>query len=84
MSVLGGEAVAFLDKLIFELDVIEGLSVEDDPERAVLVFDWLGATIDPDDAQACIAHSKTGFDVDARFVWSPVAQSGNHPHEDSL
>ena len=67
-----------------QLDVIEDLAVEDDPEGAILVGDGLLAAAQIDDAEAGVAQADRAIQIDAELVRPAMADHGQHPAQVGL
>ena len=78
---IGGKAVAFLEQLRFEFDVVESLAVVDNPKGAVFVGDGLPPAFDPDNAEPDMAQTHMIVQVDAGLVGSAVADDRHHGDE---
>lgn len=74
----GGELVAFLNEILAQFEVIEDLTVEDDPERAVGGMQRLRAARDVDDAEAGVSQADLLVHVDPDVVGAAVAQGADH------
>ena len=78
---VGGKAVAFLEQLRLELDVVEGLAVIDNPKGAVFVSNGLPPAFDPDNAEPHMAQAHVIVQVNPGLVGSAVADDRNHGDE---
>jgi hypothetical protein len=68
-----------------QLAVVVDFSVEDDPDGAALVVDWLASAGEVDDAQTPHAEADARLHVDPFIVWTAVPDHLAHPvHEIEL
>src|SRR4051794_32116330 len=72
------QRVTALQKHLSQLAIVVDLAVEHDPDRAILVADWLMTAVDIDDAEASHAEADAGAHVDAFFVGPAVDQHLTH------
>ena len=77
---VGAEPVPRFQQDLAQLDVIENLAVERDPDGPVLVGHGLSAAGEVDDAQAGVAQTDptVGIEVDAAVIRTAVAQGRQH------
>ena len=61
-------------QVLLELDVVEDLAVEGDPDGIVLVAHGLGAAGEVDDAESRVGESSAGLEVDAVRVGAAVVE----------
>ena len=62
-----------------QLEVVEDLPVEDDPQRAVFVGHGLLAGGEVDDRQPRVTEGRLPVAEDAEFVRPPIADGADHP-----
>src|SRR5579871_1691116 len=67
------------DEFGSELHVVENLAIKDDPQRAVLVVDWLTAAGYVNDTQARMRKPNLGIDVKPRIIRAAMPNRGDHP-----
>ena len=67
-----------------QLEVVEDLAVEDDPQRLVLVADRLLARAEVDDAEARVPEPDVFVKVDAELVGTAVADRAQHGTQGGL
>ena len=77
----GSEDVAQAFKLVAQLDVVEDLAVEDDPQRAVLIRERLLAAGEVDDREPRMTEPGTTIAIDPELVRTAVLQRCRHPSE---
>src|SRR5262245_60749045 len=77
---LGAEAMAFRYEFFTNFDVVEDLTVERDPQRAVVIGHRLTATCDIDDAQSRVSKRCTRLDVNAAIIWPAMIEHRRHRH----
>src|SRR5688572_18311564 len=70
--------VAAFYEVLTQLDVVEDLAVERDPDRAVFVAQRLLARAQVDDGQAAMTQPDAGLDVIALLVRPTVQQRASH------
>ena len=75
----GGELVTAPDELLAQLDVVENLAVERDPERLVFVRHRLVSAGQIENAQSCVAQPHARVRVVADAVGPAVPQPLDHP-----
>jgi hypothetical protein len=75
---LGLKPVTFALEIRAKLDVVEDLSVERDPQRAVFVRHRLAAAGHVDDAQPRVRKSGGRIRVQAAVIRTAMAERGNH------
>jgi len=75
------EPVPVSDEFLLQLQVVENLAVEDDPEGLVFIVDRLHPALYADNAEAGLAQHGMVVDVQSAFIGTPVAQHAQHgPH----
>ena len=77
---VGAEPVSRVQQDLAQLDVIENLAVERDPDGPVLVGHGLSAAFEINDAQAGVAQADPtiGVEVDAAAIRTAMAQGRQH------
>src|SRR5258708_382045 len=79
LGVAGGlQPMTALPQRVPELAIVVNLAVEDDPDRTILVADWLLAAFEVNDAQPSHAQSRAGPEVDPFLIGSAVHQHLAH------
>src|ERR1035437_9720142 len=81
---LGPEPVAHRLKAGTEVEKVEDLPVEDDPERFVFVGDRLLASLQIDDAEPCASQADGMIHVDSELIRSPMADHSEHAQKSGL
>ena len=76
---IGGEAVPDGLQGRPQLDIVEDLAIEDDPQGAVFIRDGLVAPFQIDDAQSGASQANLPVQVEAETVGAAVAHHGEHP-----
>ena len=61
-----------------QFEVIENLSIENDPQGFVLISDGLAASFEIDDAQARVGEAGFAIKEDAKFVRPAMSQQREH------
>jgi hypothetical protein len=76
---LGPEAVAACDELVPQLDVVENLAIEYDPQRAILVGQRLLSGGEIDDRESRMSEADVRIAVDAKLIRTTVLECAEHP-----
>ena len=76
---LGGEAVPAGFQFRTQLEVVENLAVEDDPEGAVLVGDRLLAGAEINNAEPGVAQAGKAVEINAELVRPAMTNHRQHP-----
>src|SRR6478752_4975956 len=71
-----------LNQLFAQLDVIEDLAIERDPQLLVCGRHRLDATREVDDAQPRVSEAGLPVDVNSRIVRSAMADCRDHPADE--
>src|SRR5262249_27854420 len=74
----GGESMALGLEYPAQLDVVEDFAVEHNPQRAVLVRDWLLSRCDVDNREPGAAESNALVEIDAELIRTAVADGAEH------
>src|SRR6266542_661379 len=75
---VGVERVPERDQLSAQCRRVVDLAVEHDPDRAVLVVNWLLAGLNIDDCQARGAEGYVRIVIRSRSVWTAMAHDTTH------
>ena len=77
----GLEGVSAGDEIGAQLEVVEDLAVEGDPDGAVLVAHRLAAAVDVDDAEARVRQADVAVDVESVAVRPAMRDRPDHARE---
>jgi hypothetical protein len=72
------KSMSFLNEFFTQFDVIEDLTVECDPQRAVGIRHRLTAACEIDNAQSRVSKAETGLDVDASIIGAAMIEHHRH------
>src|SRR5262245_3039803 len=70
--------MAFLCEIVAQFDVIEDLTVECDPQRAVSIRHRLTAACEINDAQSCMSECGLRLDVHAAVIRTTMREHRGH------
>src|SRR5438093_3148779 len=73
--------VAFSNQVLAQLEVVENLSVEGDPERAVFVRQRLVSAGYIEDAETCVSKAGAVFDIHPAVIRAAMVDHGGHGGE---
>ena len=72
------ELISFAYQFLSELDVVENLAIECDPQLGVSSGHWLRTALQIDYAQPGMGQSGGTRHLDTARIWSAVAKCRNH------
>src|SRR6185295_19083904 len=81
---VGVEAMTPRDQFCSKLGIVMNFAIEDDPDRAVFVLDWLLAGRQIDDREPPHTECYTGHDAASFVVRTTVADRSAHPPKSGI